>query len=96
MPNLALSVKKSATAFCLGEGAGERERELALRLFAPLGEIRELPESQMSEVTALSGSGPAYFYYLCEAMIEAAVCRPGWTPTRLKALLCRPSSAPLS
>lgn len=46
MPNLALSVKKSATAFCLGEGAGERERELALRLFAPLGEIRELPEAK--------------------------------------------------
>lgn len=85
MPNLALSVKKSATAFCLGEGAGERERELALRLFAPLGEIRELPESQMSEVTALSGSGPAYFYYLCEAMIEAAVA-DGMDPDTAKAL----------
>lgn len=73
MPNLALSVKKSATAFCLGEGCGERERTIAKELFAPLGAIKELAEDQMSAVTALSGSGPAYFYYLCEGMIEAAV-----------------------
>lgn len=73
MPNLALSVGKSATGFSLGEGCGERERDIAVALFAPLGEIRELPEEKLSAVTALSGSGPAYFYYLCEAMTEAAV-----------------------
>lgn len=39
----------------------------------------------MSEVTALSGSGPAYFYYLCEAMIEAAVA-DGMDPDTAKAL----------
>lgn len=73
MPNLALSVGLSATAFAAGEGCGEAERELARALFGPLGAVVEVDESEMSAVTALSGSGPAYFCYLCEGMIAAAV-----------------------
>lgn len=72
MPNLALSVQKSATAFCLGKNAGEGAAALARALFSPLGVVERLPEEQLSAVTALSGSGPAYFYLLCEAMIESA------------------------
>lgn len=72
MPNLALSVQKSATAYCLGKHAGEEEAALAQALFSPLGVVALLPEAQLSAVTALSGSGPAYFYLLCEAMIESA------------------------
>ena len=59
MPNLALSVGKSATGFCLGRNSGEEEAALARALFGPLGEARELPEDMLSSVTALSGSGPA-------------------------------------
>lgn len=73
MPNLALSVRESAIGYALGDGCGERERSIAKALFESLGVAKEIDESQMSAVTALSGSGPAYFYYLCEAMIEAAV-----------------------
>lgn len=72
MPNLALSVGLSATAFALGEGCGEDERTLARELFSPLGEVVEVEEREISAVTALSGSGPAYFCYLCEGMIAAA------------------------
>jgi len=46
-----------------------RARELA----AALGAVRELPESQLDAVTALSGSGPAYVFLLAEAMAEAGV-----------------------
>jgi pyrroline-5-carboxylate reductase len=46
-----------------------RARELA----AAIGEVRELPESQLDAVTALSGSGPAYVFLLAEAMAEAGV-----------------------
>ena len=73
MPNLALSVGLSATAFALGEGCSDGERALARALFEPLGEVVEVEEREISAVTALSGSGPAYFCYLCEGMIAAAV-----------------------
>ena len=73
MPNLALSVGLSATAFALGKGCADTERALARAIFEPLGEVVEVDEGEMSAVTALSGSGPAYFCYLCEGMIAAAV-----------------------
>jgi pyrroline-5-carboxylate reductase len=73
MPNLALSVGLSATAFALGDGCADAERRLARALFEPLGEVVEVSEDEISAVTALSGSGPAYFCYLCEGMIAAAV-----------------------
>lgn len=73
MPNLALSVGLSATAFALGEGCGDNERGAARAIFEPLGAVVEVAESELSAVTALSGSGPAYFCYLCEGMIAAAV-----------------------
>jgi pyrroline-5-carboxylate reductase len=43
------------------------------RLFQPLGRTIRLPESQQDAVTALSGSGPAYFFYLVEAMTDAGI-----------------------
>ena len=42
-------------------------------MFAPLGRTIRVPESQQDAVTALSGSGPAYFYYLVEAMTDAGI-----------------------
>ncbi|MCI8331256.1 MAG: pyrroline-5-carboxylate reductase [Clostridiales bacterium] len=73
MPNLALCVGLSATAFCLGQAAGQAQADIAQALFAPLGVVVQVNEEQMSGVTAVSGSGPAYFYALTEAMAAAAV-----------------------
>ena len=73
MPNMAMSELESATAFALGETATDDDRRMAEKLFAPLGVVVETAESQMSDVTALSGSGPAYFCRLCEAMTKAAI-----------------------
>lgn len=73
MPNLALSRKKSATAYCLGRNAVEADAETAERLFSPLGVTVRVEEEQMDGVTALSGSGPAYICRLLEGMIGAAV-----------------------
>ena len=39
----------------------------------PVGKVLRIPESQQDAVTALSGSGPAYFYFLVEAMIDAGI-----------------------
>ncbi|MCI8589144.1 MAG: pyrroline-5-carboxylate reductase [Clostridiales bacterium] len=79
MPNLALCVGLSATAFCLGRAAGNTQADIARALFAPLGVVVQVNENQMSAVTAVSGSGPAYFYALTEAMAAAAV-RDGMDP----------------
>lgn len=75
MPNLAMSKMKSATAYAPGEFATEDDCALAEKIFSPLGVVVRVREDQMSDVTALSGSGPAYFCRLAEAMIAAAVDR---------------------
>ena len=53
--------------------SAEKELTLAESIFSPSGVCITVPEEQLDAVTALSGSGPAYFCYLAEAMIEAAV-----------------------
>jgi len=79
MPNMAMSELESATAYCLGSAATDGDRRMAEMLFSPLGAVVEVEESRMSDVTALSGSGPAYFCRLCEAMTGAAV-KEGFDP----------------
>lgn len=73
MPNMPLSVGESATVYTLGRGAGEDAAALTEAIFAPLGLIKRVDENMISAVTALSGSGPAYFCLLTEAMADAAV-----------------------
>lgn len=73
MPNLALSVGKSATVYALGKAADEEDARLTEDLFSVLGVVRRVDEDMISVVTALSGSGPAYFYLLAEEMARYAV-----------------------
>lgn len=72
MPNLALSVSLSATAYALGSMATYEHAKITEAFFAPMGLVKQVDESLISTVTALSGSGPAYFFYLTEAMSKAA------------------------
>ncbi len=71
MPNTPAKLRAGATAFCLGRNAGETERRLARELFGAVGLVVEVEEKLMNAVTALSGSGPAYVFRLCELMAEA-------------------------
>lgn len=72
MPNTSSSVQASATALCGGRWATAEHLELAQRLFSAIGVSVVVEEEQMNAVTGLSGSGPAYVYYLVEALQEAA------------------------
>lgn len=72
MPNLALAVGMSATGYS-PEGVSAEHRALCEKIFGSLGIISEVPESELPGVTAIAGSSPAYFYYLAECMIKAAV-----------------------
>jgi pyrroline-5-carboxylate reductase len=71
MPNLPAKVREGATALCAGRHALPEDLETARRIFSSVGRAVIVEERLMDAVTALSGSGPAYIYFLAEAMIEA-------------------------
>ncbi len=73
MTNTPALVDEAMTAISAGEHATAGHLELAEEMFSPLGRTIRVPESQQDAVTALSGSGPAYFYYLVEAMTDAGI-----------------------
>jgi pyrroline-5-carboxylate reductase len=58
---------------CAGAHAGDAQLALAEEVLSHLGRVVRVPEQTMDAVTALSGSGPAYFALLAEAMIEAGI-----------------------
>ena len=73
MPNTPSLVGKGATGICLNNNVSKEQALVAESIFATIGitEIIE-DESLMDVVTALSGSGPAYFFYVVEAMLKEA------------------------
>src|SRR5438270_519460 len=73
MPNAPSIVHEGMAGICAGAHAGEANLALAENALAHLGRVVRVPESAMDAVTALSGSGPAYFALLAEAMIEAGI-----------------------
>jgi pyrroline-5-carboxylate reductase len=73
MPNTPALVDEAMTAIAAGEHADAAHLEVARTLLAAVGRVVQVPESQLDAVTALSGSGPAYFFYLVEAMIDAGI-----------------------
>jgi pyrroline-5-carboxylate reductase len=73
MTNTPALVDQAMTAISAGPHADATHLAIAEEMFKPLGVTIRVPESQQDAVTALSGSGPAYFYLLVEAMIDAGI-----------------------
>ncbi|MET0491819.1 MAG: pyrroline-5-carboxylate reductase [Actinoplanes sp.] len=73
MTNTPAQVDEAMTVISAGPYATEEHLALTEEIFQPLGKTLRVPESQQDAVTALSGSGPAYFYLLVEAMIDAGI-----------------------
>jgi pyrroline-5-carboxylate reductase len=73
MSNTPVLVDEAMSAISAGTHAGEAHLELTEGLLKPVGRTVRVPESQQDAVTALSGSGPAYFFYLVEAMTDAGI-----------------------
>ena len=74
MPNTPALLGCGATALYAGAAVTARQRELAESILRAVGSVSWVEEeAQMDAVTALSGSGPAYFFLLIEAMADAAV-----------------------
>jgi len=72
MPNTPALVGEGMAAVCCGRFAGDSEAEIAEKIFGALGKVIRVREEQMDAITALSGSGPAYLFFLIEIMEEAA------------------------
>ncbi len=71
MPNTSSFVQASATALCRGRQATAEHVEIASDLFSAIGTSEVVDEADMDAITGLSGTGPAYFYYVVEALLEA-------------------------
>jgi pyrroline-5-carboxylate reductase len=73
MPNRPATVHEGIAGICAGAHAGDEHLRLAEEALSHLGAVVQVPERYMDAVTAVSGSGPAYFALLAEAMIEAGI-----------------------
>ena len=73
MPNTPATVHEGIAGICAGAHASDEHLALAEECLSHLGAVVRLPERHMDAVTAVSGSGPAYFALLAEAMIEAGI-----------------------
>lgn len=74
MPNIAASVKESATALSAGRHARREDVDLAMSIFNSVGKTVFLRENYlMDAITGLSGSGPAYIFIIVDALADAGV-----------------------
>jgi pyrroline-5-carboxylate reductase len=73
MPNAPSTVHEGMAGLAAGAHAGDEHLALAEEALLHVGRVVRVPESAMDAVTAVSGSGPAYFALIAEAMIEAGI-----------------------
>jgi pyrroline-5-carboxylate reductase len=73
MPNTPALVGQGMTVLSAGRSCTPEQLEQAQELLAAVGKVAVVPEAQQDAVTALSGSGPAYVFFVVEAMIDAAI-----------------------
>lgn len=73
MPNTPMLVGKGMSGITAGAHATPEDMKVARRIFESAGAVVEVKEELMNAVTSVSGSGPAYFFFLVEQMIEAGI-----------------------
>ena len=90
MPNTPLMVGQGMSAITAGPRATENDLQWVRELFSASGKTVIVEEKMMDAVTAVSGSGPAYFFYLVEAMVEAGIAEglPAEIAKQLAAQTC--------
>ena len=73
MPNMAMSVGAGVCLMSANENVTEEEKQRVKDIFSAFGLVKEIPEHLMDAGTALSGSGPAFFYSMIDAMMLGGV-----------------------
>jgi len=72
MPNTPARIQSGVIGVCLGTNCSTQAAERAEQVLRCAGRVVQVSEAQMDALTAVSGSGPAYVFYLAEAMLAAA------------------------
>ncbi|QMV44428.1 pyrroline-5-carboxylate reductase [Cohnella cholangitidis] len=85
MPNTSSTIGLGATGISFSDSVNDEQRNLALTMFNAVGLSAVVEEPLIEAVNGVSGSGPAYVYYLMEAMIDAGV-QLGLTPEAAREL----------
>ena len=73
MPNTSCAVLCSMTGLVQGSLATAENMAIAEEIFRQVGQVLRIPESKINAVTAISGSGPAYYYLFTECLVAAGV-----------------------
>lgn len=86
MPNLPVRHGKGVTGWIASDAVSSEDRQSVQEILSPLGVLMEVEsEDQLNALTAISGSGPAYFFALCEHLAEAAQAL-GFSPAQSELL----------
>lgn len=72
MPNTPSQIRQGVTGIAGGSRASEHNIELVDALFSLVGEVVVVDEDRINDLSALSGSGPAYLFYIAEKLIDVA------------------------
>jgi len=86
MPNTPAIVGKAVTGLSAGTRSTPEQLALVRRLFETVGSVVEVPESQLDALSTISGSGPAYVFFLIEQLTAAAVSK-GFSPEQATELV---------
>lgn len=86
MPNTPSLIGKGVTGLAQGSRASDQQFALVRALFELVGEVVAVPESEIDALSSISGSGPAYFFYLVEQLTAAAMAK-GFTPEQAATLV---------
>jgi pyrroline-5-carboxylate reductase len=86
MPNTPATVGKGVTGLSAGTRSSARDLDLATALFGTVGDVLVVPEGKLDALSSISGSGPAYVFYLIEQLTAAAVSK-GFTPEEAATLV---------
>ncbi|MCX7812846.1 MAG: pyrroline-5-carboxylate reductase [Pseudothermotoga sp.] len=73
MPNVPAMIGKGLIGACRSEDLNDETWKMCLKMLSCLGTVVEIKEEQMEAVTALSGSAPAFFFVIVEALIDAGI-----------------------
>ena len=79
MPNTPAVVGRAVTGIAPGTRSSSADLELAVAMFETVGDVLVVPEEQIDALSTISGSGPAYVFYLIEQLTATAVDK-GFTP----------------
>jgi len=79
MPNTPAVVGRAVTGVSAGTRSSDDDLALAVRLFETVGDVIVVPEEQIDALSTISGSGPAYVFYLIEQLTATAIAK-GFTP----------------